>query len=307
LEPFENRLKENFIFAFFLSLLGSFIIVFVSIYRDRVYKSAQDLESDHGIPVIASIPNTAGLKTAKQIFNLMSLKPNNHLFEAYRKAANALYFSSEDGLPRVFAVTSANVNEGKTLTSFALALEYSSAGQKVLLVDVHLRDPKLHQIFNIENHHGLTNILVSDEAPINVTHDTPFSNLYLICAGPSPANPTQLLASNRLGEFLDVAKQNFDLIILDCPAINVLDEMLLVGAVADHLVICLRSEITTKISVKKAIKKILSIQRLPTGFILTDQRNSFYSKFQFKNKVNVKKISESSRASLLSKKVIPTH
>jgi Mrp family chromosome partitioning ATPase len=80
-----------------------------------------------------------------------------------------------------------------------------------------------------------------------------------------------------------------------------MDEMLLIGTVTDNLVICMRSAETTKRSIRKAIKKMLSIKRLPTGFILTDQPGSFYTKFSFKNKKSTPSLLTNSPGSLLSK------
>lgn len=301
LKPFKTVMREYMLFSAVISLIGALLIILLSMYRGRTHYSRQDVEGEHGIPVIASIPHALGVKTVEQVFKLIESKLNENLILAYRNAANALYFSNEAGVPRVFGITSANDYEGKTITACALAMEYAASGQRVLLVDMHLRDPKLHKIFNVENHHGLTNILVANEAPINVTHDTAFSNLYLICSGPSPANPMQLLANDKLADFIEMAKQKFDMIILDCPAINVMDEMLLIGTVTDNLVICMRSAETTKRSIRKAIKKMLSIKRLPTGFILTDQPGSFYTKFSFKNKKSTPSLLTNSPGSLLSK------
>ncbi|CAN4269349.1 eps_transp_fam, exopolysaccharide transport protein family [Methylophilaceae bacterium] len=301
LKTFKLVLSEYLLVSAVIGLVGALLIALLSIYHSRIHYSRRDIEDEHGIPVIATIPHAPGVKTVEQAFKFLASKLNEGLTGAYRIAANALYFSNEAGISRVFGITSADNHEGKTITACALAIEYAASGQRVLLVDMNLRNPMLHRLFNVENHHGLTNILIGNEAPINVTHETAFSNLYLICSGPTPANPMQLLANEKLTDFIEMAKQKFDMIILDCPAINIMDEMLLVGTTIDNLLICMRSAVTKKTSIRKAIKKMLGIKRVPTGFILTDQPGSFYTKFSFKNKKNMQNFLANSPGSLLSK------
>jgi capsular exopolysaccharide synthesis family protein len=269
--PLKKSLNNTFLIFGIFALLGSILIIVLSISRGQFYRSRQEIESDFGIPVIASIPNMRNAKKMHNLFTGLLSQTDQTMNALYKEAAKRLYFSNKAGTPRIFAISSAIDGEGKTLTSIALALDYAAGGQRVLLVDLHLRNPQLDQIFNLDAQKGLTDILVSDEAPINVTHETSYSNLYVICSGPKPGNPMQLLSTKSFDNFLEIAKQKFDLVILDCPPINKLDEMLLIGGLVDHLVVCVKTTETTKTSIKKAIKKMLTVNCLPTGFILTHQ------------------------------------
>jgi capsular exopolysaccharide synthesis family protein len=281
---------ETYLILGIASLLFITAFIFSSIYRTRIYRSKDDIELDFSIPVIASIPKTNIFRNRLSFHQNFISKSDEVFTEAIRKAATALYFSDDRHMPCIIGVTSANESEGKTVTSCSLAKEYSSLGHKVLLVDLNFRNPTLHENFKLDGSRGLTNVLVLNESPVNVTHQTSFLNLHVIPAGPSPANQTKLLSSNKFREFIEMAKLEFDVIIFDCPAINKFDEMLLIGNDLDNLVVCTNINETKKVSIKKAIKKMLSVSCLPTGFILTFQPRTNFVISIFRKKVNYKNL-----------------
>ena len=174
------------------------------------------------------------------------------LAESFRTALTSILFSSRNGeRPRVLVLTSAGPKEGKTTTVANLGIIVSEIQRRVLVVDADLRRPRLHSIFNLDNHHGLSNLLMN-KAPLDAAQleaacaPTPVPGLYVLPSGSSRAHASSLLYSERLPELLKLAGETFDTIIIDTPPmVNIADARIL-ARLGDALVLVVRSGVTTR-------------------------------------------------------------
>jgi len=167
-------------------------------------------------------------------------RPRLAISEAYRSLRTALLLSTAEGLHTV-AVTSSGAGEGKTVTASNLAVVMAQLGRKVLLVDADLRKPRLHRVFNVSNRTGLVHLLTGSAELDDIVHRSSVSNLWIAPAGPTPPNPSELLASNRMTDLLQMARTRFDLLIFDTPPVLAVTDAILVGAQCNGVVLCLRS------------------------------------------------------------------
>lgn len=167
-------------------------------------------------------------------------QPRTLVSEAYRSLRTALSLSSAREL-RVVAVTSAMAGEGKTATSANLAVVLSQLDRPVLLVDCDLRKPRLHQVFKVSNRFGLVSFLTGQAAaPEAVIVPTGVKNLWLTPSGPIPPNPSELLTSERMREWLKVVRQRFEFVVLDTPPALAVTDATIVGLLADGVVLTMR-------------------------------------------------------------------
>lgn len=167
-------------------------------------------------------------------------RPRLAISEAYRSLRTALLLSTAEGL-RTVAVTSSGAGEGKTVTSSNLAVVMAQLGRKVLVVDADLRKPRLHRVFNVSNRSGLVHMLTSSTELDDIVQRSAVSNLWVAPAGPTPPNPSELLASSRMTDLLQMAKTRFDVVIFDTPPVLAVTDAILVGAQCDGVVLCLRA------------------------------------------------------------------
>jgi capsular exopolysaccharide synthesis family protein len=117
-------------------------------------------------------------------------------------------------------VTSSTPQEGKSVTAANLGVVMAQSGLKTILVDADLRRPVQHQIFQVPNLAGLTNLLCSPELEINDhLRNTNVENLHLITCGVLPPNPSELLGSQRMRQLLTSLSQMADVVILDSPPV----------------------------------------------------------------------------------------
>lgn len=182
---------------------------------------------------------------APQIELVPHERPRTLISESYRSLRTALLLSSAREL-KVVAVTSAMAGEGKTATASNLAVVLAQLGRPVVIIDCDLRKPRLHQVFKISNRLGLVNQLTGTADLEAVLHPTEVPNLWALPAGPMPPNPSELLASERLRELLRTLRGRFDYVIVDTPPALAVTDATLVGAMADGVVLTLRSHKVTR-------------------------------------------------------------
>ena len=127
--------------------------------------------------------------------------PSGAASEAYRMLRTNLFYALIDSPPKVIVLTSANLGEGKSTTAANLGVTLAQAGKNVLILDCDLRRPRLHSMFGVNNTRGLVDILAGGNRIEEVWRE-PIPGVKLICAGPPPPNPAELLSSRRLAEFL---------------------------------------------------------------------------------------------------------
>jgi len=122
-------------------------------------------------------------------------------------------------------VTSSFPGEGKSLTAANLAITFAQAGDSVLLVDADMRRPTVHEKFQLPQTPGLSEAIVTgkyddsmQDGPLDGPEDNGFRTI--------PPNPSELLHSDRMKDFLDEMKSRVDLVILDVPPVLVVADAL---------------------------------------------------------------------------------
>ena len=171
-------------------------------------------------------------------------RPRTLISESYRSLRTALLLSSARELKTV-AVTSAVAGEGKTATAANLAVVLAQLGRQVLIVDCDLRKPRLHQVFQVSNRSGLVNQLTAVPEP-DVFLPTVVPNLWVTPSGPIPPNPSELLASDRMRDWLKSVRARFDFVVLDTPPALAVTDATIVGMLVDGVVLTLRSGKVTR-------------------------------------------------------------
>ena len=117
--------------------------------------------------------------------------------EAYVKLRTSLMFcmkADKEGPCKVFAITSANPSEGKSLTAANIAISYAMLGKKTLLIDADMRKPTQRRLWKVDISTGLCDFLAG-MGPLELVRveNLPLS---IVCTGTIPPNPSELLASD---------------------------------------------------------------------------------------------------------------
>jgi capsular exopolysaccharide synthesis family protein len=198
-------------------------------------------------------------------------RPRTLISEAYRSLRTALLLSSARELKTV-AVTSAVAGEGKTATAVNLAIVLAQLGRQVLIVDCDLRKPRLHQVLRISNRFGLVNHLTTTGEPEPI-FPTEVPNLWATPSGPIPPNPSELLASDRMRDWLRAMRARFDFVVLDTPPALAVTDATIVGRLVDGVVLTLRSGKVTREEARICRDRLLKTGIKILGAVLNRYRS----------------------------------
>ncbi|MCM3225250.1 CpsD/CapB family tyrosine-protein kinase [Terribacillus saccharophilus] len=196
--------------------------------------------------------------------------PKSPISEQYRTIRTNIDFASVDVLMDSLIVTSSGPSEGKSSTTANLAIVFAQQGKKVLMIDADLRKPTMHYTFKIDNRFGLSTILVGEKDFNEVSQDVGVMNLNIIPAGPIPPNPSELLGSNAMKRLLEVAKESYDLVILDTPPVLAVTDAQILANICQGVLIVARSEKTEYQSIKKAKELLEPASSKILGVVLND-------------------------------------
>lgn len=194
-------------------------------------------------------------------------KPKSTISEAYRTLRTNIQFSNFDDDINTILVTSTLLGEGKTITAANLALSMAETEKKILIIDCDLRRPSLHKSFNISNAKGISNLLIGQFKFDDVAQKYA-ENLYILTSGTIPPNPLEMLSSNKMKIFLDEARNNFDLIILDTPPVMAVTDAQVLSTMVGGVLLVIAAGQTEIGATQKAVEQLRYAKANIIGVVL---------------------------------------
>jgi capsular exopolysaccharide synthesis family protein len=168
----------------------------------------------------------------------------------------------------IIVVAGANSLEGRSLLCAELAIAFSQAGKRTLIVDCNLRKPQQHILFECDNQSGL-----SDALSQNITKPFYYAvnmlqNLYLLTSGPTVSNPLELLSNPKLSALVSGWERSFDYILLDTPAISDFSDTLAITAIAGNVLLVSRAKHSNLKDCKNMMRRLSSTQATILGAVI---------------------------------------
>ena len=193
--------------------------------------------------------------------------------EAYRTVYTNVRYLPIESRCRKLVVTSAFSGEGKTMLSsnLSIMLAENEDNKKILVVDGDMRSPRLARLLapGIDPHtHGLSEFLAGIDEKPNVT-ETSTPHLYAIFSGKRTANPSGLLNSGRMREFLAYCEENFDYVIFDTPPVTIVADALQLSSSVDGYLLAVRADYSDVDSLRDTVKAIERVDGKILGMILS--------------------------------------
>ncbi|MCI6253462.1 CpsD/CapB family tyrosine-protein kinase [Eubacterium coprostanoligenes] len=202
--------------------------------------------------------------------------------EAYNSIRTNLLFTQQGEKCPIFVVTSPTANNGKTINSANLAINFAQMGKKTLVIDADMRNPSLHKLFSLSSRNGLSEILAGLTDNITVTK-TDIENLSVLTSGKIPPNPTELLSSPRMDKLLDFVKEHYDCVFIDTPPVNIVTDATVFSQKATGYVIIVKTDTTNIPELKTTVSTLQGINANILGFILNDansEKKKYYSYYR---------------------------
>ncbi len=188
--------------------------------------------------------------------------------ESYKILRTNLQFAMATNRQKVVLVSSAEPGVGKSTTTANLALTTAQKGEKVLLVEADLRRPKQHRLFRVRNEKGMSDLLGGFATVDEVLHKEIATNLDLITAGRIPPNPSELLGSQTMHDFLEWANNEYDVIFIDTPPINVVADHPILAAHTGGVLLIARYKSTTYTDLETARENINKVGGTIFGVVI---------------------------------------
>ena len=181
---------------------------------------------------------------------------------------------------RSLLITSAGAGEGKSTLAAQLAERSVNAGLSTLLVDADLRNPTLSRMFDRPESVGLANVLrgelLAEEAIGTVPEAGGF---HFLSAGLVRDDLARLLAGERLGRFLESARESFDLVLVDSPPVLPVADALTIGRWVDGAILTVRHKVSRLPMVERATHQLASVGVTILGAVVSgvkDRHAAYY-------------------------------
>jgi len=256
-----------------LGLVLGISFAFLRNYLDRTIKNPEEIESK-GISVLAWVPSMEELKElgSSQLEFIVANKPNATASESFKALRTRVLYSKLESDLKVILVTSSIPGEGKTTVALNLSGSFALADKKVLLLDCDLRKPRIHAIFESERFPGLSDYLFSNVTLEEITRSTKLQNLFYITSGTIPPNPSELLGSKQMADFLEKLKGIYDIIILDSPPFISVTDPEILSRISDGTILIVQAN---KTPVDAFLKTYVRINNIDSHKFLGSVLNNF--------------------------------
>ena len=179
--------------------------------------------------------------------------------EAYRMIRTSIQFSNEGKTLKTIVFTSAGANEGKSTVIANLAVVMAQAGHKVVLLDCDLRNPSLHNVFNLQNK-GLSNCVMAGENTADVVQSSDVEDLDVLTSGPIACYPSELLGSKRMQDVLNELSEKYDYVLIDTPPVLAFTDAAVIAGKTDAVVLLMEYG-KVKPALAKEAKQVLEHTR----------------------------------------------
>ncbi len=256
----------------------AFALVWFFEYIDNRIKSPTDIQRYLGLPFLGLVPRLSD-KKPRERDPLVSEHVTFEFAESFRCIRTNVLFSSAQPGMRSVVVTSAEPGDGKTLVSTNLAVSLAMAGQRVLLIDCDLRSPRVHNVFDVPQEPGLSNLLVGNARAAEVVCRTAIPGMSVLPAGRIPPNPAELLGSRRFIDFVAGLVSHFDWVIVDSPPAMPVTDPAVLGHSATATILVVSAEKTSRHAAREAVDRLESAGALVVGAVLNNvdlKTNTYY-------------------------------
>jgi polysaccharide biosynthesis transport protein len=263
--PSGPNVKLAMVLGLIVGLIAGLGLAFLFENLSTRMEATEEIERTSGLPVLGTIPVAASAAGAP-LFN--SGSPAEEAFRRLRTNVLAVRRDG-DGPQKIVLVTSPEPHEGKSTITANLAASLAQAGQKVVVVDADLRVPTLHRIFKIENEVGFGDVL-QGRAILSkaLCHPEAMPGLAVLPSGGPFDHPAEVLASPATEEVLVELSKQFDVVLVDTPALlSVADALSLAASVPNVLVVVSRNR-TRREALVSVQKQLTGVGARPLGVVV---------------------------------------
>lgn len=190
--------------------------------------------------------------------------------EALRSVRSKLLLRWFQDERKTLAIGCANEGDGASYMAANLAVLFAQLGRKTLLIDANMRQPRQHQIFNLGNSKGLSDILAGRADATIASPIKSFPTLFVLPSGSPPPNPAELLMRPAFGALLNRFESDYDAILIDTSPSQYVSDFQAVSARAGGVLITARRNKSRLTALADLKEKIIMTGAQVIGAVVLD-------------------------------------
>lgn len=241
------KVSQNYSVAAVLGLGIPFLLLLLMELLNTKVQSKDDIDKLTAVPFIGGIGHKKTINNPEVLTS-----PKSAIAESFRALRSNLNFFIDPKTKPLFLISSSISGEGKTFTSINLASIFALSGKMTLIVGADMRKPKIYQDLQLSNTKGLSTYLSGMDEFDQVVQQTSNEHLHLVSGGPVPPNPSELLLSPRMEQFIKEARSRYDFVIIDTPPMAIVTDAFVLTQFADHTLFIVRQNYTPKSLIRTA-------------------------------------------------------
>jgi len=273
-------------------MLGVGLAFFVE-YLDSSVKTPDDVDRYIRLPSLGVIPSVSSYLPAPQRKLLAASTQGSNgskgdgnfkaveliayydvkslVSEAYRSLRTSVLLSSGSGRPpKMLLITSSQMGEGKTTTALNVAITLAQTGEKVILLDCDMRNPRIHRALGFDNANGMSTFLSGNSDLSSLIQQSEIPNLFAVPSGRIPPNPAELVGSPRLKQGLALLEGYFDHIVIDSPPVLSVTDARILATTVDAVVLVIKGGETPKEAVQRTKRLLQDVHAHIIGTLLNN-------------------------------------
>jgi len=272
-----NRSRSIFLGALFGIGLGLSITIALEYFRD-VIRSKERFEGMFRVPVLAVLPRAE----ATPGFSIIE-EEDRVFWESVRFLRANLQFSTAAGQRSIFCVTSGDAGDGKSTVVASLSAAIAQAGHTVAVIDADMRRPTIGKMLSLsEAQPGLSTYLSGMSETVNdLLIQTGMDNLVIMSSGPRPPNPSELLATPRFKQLLELISQEVEIVLIDAPPVLAVSDTQIIAATSDASIFVVDTRKTRLRTISTAFQSLTQAGSPISGVVLNSYRPTMFQRYYY--------------------------
>ncbi len=244
------KVPFNIALGIFVGLILALSAVFAVEFFDDRFRTEDDVRERLGLPVLASIPlvDTSNREEWVKPLSVESF---------YQLVASLRYSSAKP--PRTITFTSADQGDGKSSIAMNTAISMGLMNARVLVIDADLRRPTIHDKFGLTNERGLSDVLVGLSRFQDAVVPTEHKRVFVLPSGRSAPNPVSLLQSEAFDRLLAQAREQYDFVLIDCPALRSIVDGVVLSIKAEGTVLVVSATQSDNRGIRAALARLRGV------------------------------------------------